>query len=465
MRRYTQRHGSKGELVDEGWSRLLTFCEEVYGERWYSTPFFARNPELVSIIRDYADKQVWISTYDLGNGEYRYEFDKLPVEFTDLVGYDLALIGDIEYTFFRGRQRGKRLPEKGSSEWAMHKVAVDTVKNPDTALLGGPSLQEAIETLTEVFGYTEKEIETMQNYRTRAKVRVGDFSEGDTIKLKTGQTVYVITEPMDDGDTFFVSENNDPGEGFYIKLYEVSQVQGNNYEDDYRSRPRQRPENSLGTDMRFEGFTFVDSDFEFVVSKVFEAEAYDGGRRDMKKGEYVAVSQESGDEVIIVVNGIHEFWAVDKDTFNKSVKSRPSDSYLDEGDDYEDDYRTRPVQRHTNFSSREIEGILNSYTYAALWSCYDDEGDPLDYNFSQSDIAPRSIKQAEKDIQDFLAQAGDLVDFYSDDPSQIGHYFWLSRNHHGAGFFDDGQNELQRIAEGFREVDAVVGDDGMIYFE
>lgn len=224
----------------------------------------------------------------------------------------------------------------------------------------------------------------------------------------------------------------------------------------YRVRAKQRPENSLGTDMHFEGFTFTDEDFKYVVTRKFDAD----GKRDALKGELLAIFEENPEYVCFIVNGVHDFFYADPDDFWKSVKDRPSDSYIEE-----EDYRSRPKQRPANFTQREIEGILNSYTYAALWSSYDDEGDPLDYNFSQFDIAPRSIKQAEKDIQDFLAQAGDLVDFYSDDPSQIGHYFWLSRNHYGAGFLDDGQKELERIAEGFRSIDAVIGDDGMIYFE
>ena len=50
-----------------------------------------------------------------------------------------------------------------------------------------------------------------------------------------------------------------------------------------------------------------------------------------------------------------------------------------------------------------------------------------------------------------------------------GHDFWLTRNHHGAGFWDrdclpeDAGQRLTDAAHEFGECDLYVGDDGMIY--
>lgn len=56
--------------------------------------------------------------------------------------------------------------------------------------------------------------------------------------------------------------------------------------------------------------------------------------------------------------------------------------------------------------------------------------------------------------------------------SQVGHDFHLSRNGHGAGFFDRpgmyGQQDvcdlLQRLAESYGPRDSYVGDDGRVYW-
>ena len=58
---------------------------------------------------------------------------------------------------------------------------------------------------------------------------------------------------------------------------------------------------------------------------------------------------------------------------------------------------------------------------------------------------------------------------YVKNPHQIGCDFWLTRNGHGAGFWD---RELGRFgdaitasAERFKTLDVVVGDDGQLYLE
>lgn len=71
-----------------------------------------------------------------------------------------------------------------------------------------------------------------------------------------------------------------------------------------------------------------------------------------------------------------------------------------------------------------------------------------------------------------------MYDLYMEeyDLSQLAHDFWLTRNGHGAGFWDrsysndapDGSDlgkAITKIADTFREVDAYVGDDGKIYFQ
>ena len=109
------------------------------------------------------------------------------------------------------------------------------------------------------------------------------------------------------------------------------------------------------------------------------------------------------------------------------------------------------------------------YLIAALWAdLRDDEGEPLD-EYSILDIDGASIETAESDVAAFLAMADSkLPASWRDhwDAEQIGHDFWLTRNGHGAGFWDRGRpfgDELTRIAESFGTADIYLGDDGVVY--
>ena len=113
--------------------------------------------------------------------------------------------------------------------------------------------------------------------------------------------------------------------------------------------------------------------------------------------------------------------------------------------------------------------VLNSYIETALWSLNDD-GEPLD-KYSQEDLAPETFTAMSKDLDNFLALIDHIPwqDYW--DYGHLAHDFWLTRNGHGAGFWDrynDGTGEeigraLTEIAHAFGTVDLYVGDDGLIY--
>lgn len=52
--------------------------------------------------------------------------------------------------------------EGNVSDKHQKKIAIDTIKNPDKALLGGPSVKEAEEILRKKFGYTQKQIDQLK---------------------------------------------------------------------------------------------------------------------------------------------------------------------------------------------------------------------------------------------------------------------------------------------------------------
>ena len=73
--------------------------------------------------------------------------------------------------------------------------------------------------------------------------------------------------------------------------------------------------------------------------------------------------------------------------------------------------------------------ILHHYLHAALWCEGLDDKDI-------EDILPASITNARKDIKLFVDTNKKLLEQSGLSDEQIGHDFWLTRNGHGAGFWD-----------------------------
>lgn len=109
--------------------------------------------------------------------------------------------------------------------------------------------------------------------------------------------------------------------------------------------------------------------------------------------------------------------------------------------------------------------MLDSYIECALWSSTDDDGAPMDRRYDASDLAPEARKSMRADVDAFAADnADDLAVMTAE---QAGHDFWLTRNHHGAGFWDRGLGELgerlTQAAHACAESYLSVGDDGLVY--
>lgn len=109
--------------------------------------------------------------------------------------------------------------------------------------------------------------------------------------------------------------------------------------------------------------------------------------------------------------------------------------------------------------------ILDAYIDCALWSSTDESGEPLDANYYSSDLAPECLDQMRADVHDFVDANADLLDDMPED--LIGHDFWLTRNRHGAGFWDRGLGEqgkaLTKASHSYGEVYLYAGNDGKLY--
>src|SRR6266700_7290935 len=96
-----------------------------------------------------------------------------------------------------------------------------------------------------------------------------------------------------------------------------------------------------------------------------------------------------------------------------------------------------------------VEDMLHGYITTALWSSTDNSdesgGEPLDANYGPSDIAASSLKSMRKDVVKFvrankkaLAEYAEHLQYKGEDGVYFsaGHDLWLTRNGHGAGFWD-----------------------------
>jgi hypothetical protein len=118
----------------------------------------------------------------------------------------------------------------------------------------------------------------------------------------------------------------------------------------------------------------------------------------------------------------------------------------------------------------DLDRFIDAYIECALWSTNDEStpqgGEPLDKNYGPEDIHPDTLAEMREDCEDFMqANAADLDDF---DPEYCGHDFWLTRNHHGAGFWDGDYPEdigrrLTETSHVYGEVNLIVGEDGLIH--
>jgi len=120
-----------------------------------------------------------------------------------------------------------------------------------------------------------------------------------------------------------------------------------------------------------------------------------------------------------------------------------------------------------------LDKFTQAYIEAALWSSVDDDGTPLDSNYGREDLAPETLAKMVEDCAKFQEDNAEIITGcareggeYTED-ERAGHDFWLTRNGHGAGFWDgdwpEHGEELTKASKRFGEVDLYVGDDGMIY--
>lgn len=107
-----------------------------------------------------------------------------------------------------------------------------------------------------------------------------------------------------------------------------------------------------------------------------------------------------------------------------------------------------------------------------LWSETDEDGEPLDGLYGTDDVAREAWAEMRADLEGFMSIIEESAterarEIIMGDAEQAGYDFVLTRNGHGAGFWDrgygDAGDELTKWAKTFGEMHAYVGDDGQVY--
>lgn len=136
--------------------------------------------------------------------------------------------------------------------------------------------------------------------------------------------------------------------------------------------------------------------------------------------------------------------------------------------------------------------FIDAYVKAALWSstyAADNEGNPvdpndtanysdipLDENFDQSDIDEETLAKMKADCDDFVDTHRETLTKLEaagyQDAGRAGQNFWLNRNRHGAGFWDEvaSTHELAPLFKALSDAshaygafDLYVGDDEKVH--
>lgn len=125
-----------------------------------------------------------------------------------------------------------------------------------------------------------------------------------------------------------------------------------------------------------------------------------------------------------------------------------------------------------NAESRKHELCLECSGEMAQKSPYEP---PLDDNYSILDIAPEALTTMVEECVEFQSTyADELAEWYTygESPERAGHDLWLTRNGHGAGYWDRWSNggkeeklgrKLTDYAHSYGSYDLYVSDDGKLY--
>ena len=136
----------------------------------------------------------------------------------------------------------------------------------------------------------------------------------------------------------------------------------------------------------------------------------------------------------------------------------------------------------TNLNEFTLDEFTRHYIICALWAENDQSdpetgGNPLDDNYTIDNVAPECLEVMIADCSKFQMENVDDIAAWKEPGAKhgghsaeemAGYDFWLTRNGHGAGFWDGDWDEevgkrLTTASDKFGCVNLIIGDDGKIY--
>lgn len=111
--------------------------------------------------------------------------------------------------------------------------------------------------------------------------------------------------------------------------------------------------------------------------------------------------------------------------------------------------------------------FTRAYLKCALFTSTNKSGEPLDRNHTIDDFTKRTTMRAVADCAEFRRYNDELLAETEATDEQNGHDFWLTRNRHGAGFWDRGypaqlSKRLTDSAHAFGEQHILPNEDGTL---
>ncbi len=119
----------------------------------------------------------------------------------------------------------------------------------------------------------------------------------------------------------------------------------------------------------------------------------------------------------------------------------------------------------------DLDEMVTAYAICALWSSlhYHTEGEepePMDDYATVDDISPELMAEFRANCEAFRDEMIGTLEKVGSDAGQTGHDFWLTRNGHGAGFWDRGYGAdgetLSQAAKAYGSVDLWIDADGKV---
>lgn len=114
---------------------------------------------------------------------------------------------------------------------------------------------------------------------------------------------------------------------------------------------------------------------------------------------------------------------------------------------------------------RAVRRMVNAYVEAMLWAEVQDNERPFEADFDQSDIDEKAMLEIVCDCEDFYRANQELI---GEKAEQAGSDFYLTRNRHGAGFWDgdwpvEAGEKLTEAAHVYGTQGLSDGGDGKLY--